>query len=85
MWKHGQFDRIDLQPISRDETATLLAAVLGGPVDADATRRLWNLTRGNVLYLRNIVEQEAGDGRLIKQHGYWRGRASLSCQPAWQK
>jgi hypothetical protein len=71
MWKHGQFDRIDLQPISRDETATLLAAVLGGPVDADATRRLWNLTRGNVLYLRNIVEQEAGDGRLIKQHGYW--------------
>ena len=30
------------------------------------------LTRGNVLYLRNIVEQEVGDGRLAQQHGYWR-------------
>lgn len=71
MWTHDQFERIDLQPISRDETATLLSAALGGPVDADATRRLWNLTRGNVLYLRNIVEQEVADGRLAERHGLW--------------
>lgn len=71
MWKHGEFRRMDLQPISRDESTALLSATLGGPVDADATRRLWNLTRGNVLYLRNIVEQEVADGRLAQQHGYW--------------
>ena len=23
-------------------------------------------------YMRNIVEQEVGDGRLVRQHGYWR-------------
>ena len=71
MWTHEGFQRIDLQPISRDETATLVSAVLGGPVDADAIRRLWNLTRGNVLYLRNIVEQEVADGRLAERHGFW--------------
>jgi len=71
MWTHEQFQRIDLQPISRDETASLLSATLGGPVDADATRRLWNLTRGNVLYLRNIVEQEVADGRLAERQGFW--------------
>jgi len=71
MWTREQFERIDLQPISRDETATLVSAALGGPVDADATRRLWNLTRGNVLYLRNIVEQEVADGRLAERHGFW--------------
>ncbi len=71
MWTHGDIHRIDLQPISRDETATLLSATLGGPVDADAMRRLWNLTRGNVLFLRNIVEQEVADGRLAEQHGFW--------------
>jgi DNA-binding CsgD family transcriptional regulator len=72
IWKGGQFDRLDLQPLSPDETSTLLAAALGGSVHPDAAQRLWKLTRGNVLYLRNIVEQEVADGRLDMQHGYWR-------------
>ena len=41
-------------------------------MDADAAERLWKLTRGNALYLRNIVEQEVADGRLVNEHGYWR-------------
>ena len=41
-------------------------------MDPDAAQRLWTLTRGNVLYLRNIVEQEVADGRLEMQCGYWR-------------
>ena len=72
IWKVGQFDRLDLQPLSLDETTALLSATLGGSVDPDAAQRLWTLTRGNVLYLRNIVEQEVADGRLVQQHGYWR-------------
>ena len=35
-------------------------------------QRLWKLTRGNVLYLRNIVEQEVADGRIVQENGYWR-------------
>jgi predicted ATPase len=31
MWKHGEFRRMDLQPISRDESTALLSATLGGP------------------------------------------------------
>ena len=72
IWKAGQFDRLDLQQLSLDETATLLSATLAGPVDADAAERLWKLTRGNVLYLRNIVEQEVADGRIVQENGYWR-------------
>jgi DNA-binding CsgD family transcriptional regulator len=72
VWKDGQFDRLDLQPLSRDETSDLLSAVLGGRVDPDAARRLWNLTHGNVLYLRNIVEQEIASGRIEEQNGCWR-------------
>jgi DNA-binding CsgD family transcriptional regulator len=72
VWKGGQFHRLDLQPLSQDETASLMAATLGGPVDPDVARRLWRLTRGNVLYLRNIVEQEVADGRLARPNGYWR-------------
>ena len=72
IWTVGQFDRLDLQPLSLDETTTLLSATLDGPVDPGAAQRLWKLTRGNVLYLRNIVEQEVADGRIVQRHGYWR-------------
>ena len=71
IWRGGQFDRLDLQPLSADEIAELLTATLGGPVDPDAATRLWKLTRGNALYLRNIVEQEIADGRIQQQNGYW--------------
>jgi hypothetical protein len=72
IWKVGRFDRLDLQPLSLEETTTLLSATLDGSVDPDAAQRLWKLTRGNALYLRNIVEQEVADGRIVRQHGYWR-------------
>jgi DNA-binding CsgD family transcriptional regulator len=72
IWKAGQFDRLDLQPLSPDETTSLLSVTLGGYVDPDAVQRLWALTRGNGLYLRNIVDQEVADGRLVQQRGYWR-------------
>ncbi len=72
IWTAGQFDRLDLQPLSLDETAALLSATLDGPVDPAAAQRLWKLTRGNVLYLRNIVEQEVADGRIVQLRGYWR-------------
>jgi DNA-binding CsgD family transcriptional regulator len=72
VWKSGQFDRLDLQPLSLEESTALLSTTLDGTVDSETARRLWELTRGNVLYLRNIVEQEIGDGRLTKQQGHWR-------------
>lgn len=72
IWAVGQFDRLELRPLSLDETGALLSGALGAPVDPVAAQRLWQLTRGNVLYLRNIVEQEAADGRIVQQGGYWR-------------
>nr|WP_197283765.1 LuxR family transcriptional regulator [Mycobacterium sp. Marseille-P9652] len=72
IWALSHFDRLDLQPLSADETAKLLSDALGGPMDPVASQRLWKLTRGNVLYLRNIVEQEVADGRIVQEQGYWR-------------
>ncbi len=72
IWKLGHFDRLDLQPLSPAGTAELLAATLGGPVDYEAAQHLWAMTRGNVLYLRNIVDQEVADGRLAQHAGHWR-------------
>ena len=72
IWRSGQFDRLDVQPLSLDESSSLLSATLGGSADPDAAQRLWRLTRGNALYLRNLVEQEVADGRLEVRDGFWR-------------
>ena len=82
VWRNGQFERLDLQPLSADETTALLCAALGGPVEPAAARRLWKLTRGNALYLHHIVEQEVSDGRLVEEHGYWRWSGEPVVAPA---
>ena len=52
-------------------------------MDPEAAQRLWTLTRGNVLYLRNIVEQEVADGRIAKSTGAGGGLVIRSCRQAW--
>jgi hypothetical protein len=45
LWKDGYLDRVDLAPFTLSETATVLEAVLGGPVDPATTARLWQLSQ----------------------------------------
>jgi DNA-binding CsgD family transcriptional regulator len=82
LWQGGQFDRLDLEPLSRDDTAALVSATVGGLVDPLAAERLWQLTRGNVLYLRNIVEHEAMEGRLALRDGTWQWTGDLVVPPS---
>ncbi len=72
LWKDADLDRLDVQPLSKAATAALVSKTLGGHLAPDATDRLWTLTQGNPLYLRNIVEQEVTDGRLAVRHGVWK-------------
>ncbi|ORW86760.1 helix-turn-helix transcriptional regulator [Mycobacterium sp. IEC1808] len=71
LWTGSAFDRLDVQPLSEDETTALVSTALGGPLDPHAAEWLWRLTRGNPLYLRNIVEREFADGRLVAERGCW--------------
>ena len=71
LWKLGQFDRVDLGPLSPGETTALLSATLDGAIDPQTAGSLWQLTHGNALYLRHIVEQAVADGRLEQKNGYW--------------
>ena len=71
IWAAGGFERLDLPPLSLDHTTSLLTATLAGPVEPVSVQRLWKLTDGNPLYLRNIVEQEVGGGRLAQHRETW--------------
>jgi DNA-binding CsgD family transcriptional regulator len=72
LWKDGHLRRLDLQPLSVEETAAMVESVLGGPVDSTTARRLWAITRGNTLYLRHLFDGELGAGRLREVGGVWR-------------
>src|SRR6266704_1494136 len=41
LWKDGASDYVELQPLSEDDLARLLAGALGGEVEAGMSRRLW--------------------------------------------
>ncbi len=70
LWTDAHFSRLDLQPLSREETTRLAGSALHGAVHPDAAARLWELTRGNPLYLETVIDRETSDGRLVRRAGH---------------
>ncbi len=73
LWKDRVADRIDLNPFTTTEVDALLADALGGPLTLDTANRIWAATRGNPLFLRELVRTELDEGTLVKSDGVWVG------------
>lgn len=78
LWKDGLAERVDIQALSETETGELVEHALGGPVGPTARRRLWELTEGTPLYLREVVRAALGQGVLVREAGGWRWRGTLA-------
>jgi DNA-binding NarL/FixJ family response regulator len=78
LWKDSLLDRLELQPLSRNESDRLLQTVLDGPVSPECADRMWRLSRGNVLYLHHLVEHERQCGRLVRVDDLWRSTGTAS-------
>ena len=48
-----------------------MTEVLGDDVHSGTARRLWNYTRGNVLFLRQLIEDEIAANRLVRRADMW--------------
>jgi DNA-binding CsgD family transcriptional regulator len=82
LWKDGHLQRLDLQPLSGRESDILLQSALGGPVSTACAERMWRLTRGNVLFLHQLVNQEVQAGRLLSRDGQWRWVGTMEVSPS---
>ncbi len=82
LWKDGLLRRLELQALSREESDTLLRTVLDGPVHPDCGKRMFNLSRGNVLFLRHLVDDERDAGRLTVVDGEWRWTGTPLASPS---
>ncbi len=80
LWKDGYLEWLEMQPFTRQETATLLESVLGGTVEELSADFIWESSEGNPLFLRHLVTGALEAGTLRKADGVWqiRGRAQVS-------
>jgi DNA-binding CsgD family transcriptional regulator len=78
VWKDGYLDRHEVTALAPAQSAALLAARLAGPVEPDSARRLHELSDGNVLFLRHVVEGELAAGHLVDRADGWRWDGDLA-------
>ncbi|MCU1455838.1 MAG: hypothetical protein JWN46_3984, partial [Acidimicrobiales bacterium] len=71
MWRDGHAERVELAPLSKDETRALVEVVLGGPCRPITLQLFWDACLGNVLYLREIVRAIADTDVLRLVEGRW--------------
>ncbi|MET8304324.1 LuxR C-terminal-related transcriptional regulator [Micromonospora sp. NPDC005257] len=80
LWTDDLADLVEVGPLRRDETTGLLAAILGGPVDACSSERLFQLSAGNPLLLRELVL--AARDELNRRYGIWTWTGRLELAPS---
>jgi DNA-binding CsgD family transcriptional regulator len=82
LWKDHHLTRLDLNPLSRNESDALLDAALDGPVNTGCADRFWDLTGGNVLFLQQLVDYELDTHRLSFVGGQWQWDGPSDVSPS---
>jgi DNA-binding CsgD family transcriptional regulator len=77
LWKDGPAERIEVDVLKDAVVEELLVTVLAGPVDAAAMRQLTGRSRGNPMFLRELVTGALESGTLVDEGGIWRLRGAL--------
>ena len=65
LWRGDIGHRVELEPLSADDTARILRGALSGEVEPAAAERLWQLSEGNALLLREIVLAARDSAALV--------------------
>ena len=71
LWKNGPLERLEVAPLDRDATDTLVEAGLGGTADSATLSQLWELSRGYPLYVTELVAGSMAAGTLVSRDGLW--------------
>src|SRR5215471_10729794 len=71
LWRDGRLERVDLHDLSRANVDTLLHLALGGPIEAGAGQAFWESSRGNPLYVHELVLGALESGALVERSGVW--------------
>jgi DNA-binding CsgD family transcriptional regulator len=81
LYRDGVVPRLELQAISRAEFNGLVEGVLGSSVEIRTLNRLWEATKGNVLFVRELIGDALDADALRLDHGIWRWSGALGVAP----
>jgi DNA-binding CsgD family transcriptional regulator/RecA/RadA recombinase len=75
LWEDLEAPRLELRHLDEAHTARLLAAMLDGPFEQRVGSWIWGISRGNPLYVRELVMSGLASAGLEREDGLWRMRA----------
>ncbi len=80
LWKEDTARRMELAYLGDDAVRSLVEAALGDPVEEAALDWVAEVSRGNVLYVRELVRGAVEAEALVRSGGFWRleGRPTVS-------
>ncbi len=71
LWKDQALRRIDVGPLDRAGSDAVASGMLDGPISVALASRLWEITRGNALFLREVLWTSRIDGAVARGPHYW--------------
>ncbi len=77
LWKDHGVERLTIEPLDRDDADQLVATMLGGDLDQTIRSMLWDKTRGNPLFIRELVLGAVESGALSNRMGRWQADGEL--------
>lgn len=81
LWKEGLAERFEVRALSPDETRQLVEAALGSQVESLTMHRLVQATRGNALFLRELILGAMESGDLLESGGLWQWAGPFTAPP----
>lgn len=67
----ARLPRIPVPSLTAEGVSSLVTQVLGARLESSSAQRFWSYTRGNALYLRQLVTDEIAAGRLTRRSDVW--------------
>ncbi|WFE24095.1 LuxR C-terminal-related transcriptional regulator [Solwaraspora sp. WMMD937] len=82
LWADDLVVHDELAPLDVVDSTGLLMELLGGPLDPASAERLWRLSEGNPLLLRELVIAAQSGQELTQAYGVWRWTGRLELAPS---
>ncbi|MFY1695505.1 MULTISPECIES: LuxR C-terminal-related transcriptional regulator [unclassified Solwaraspora] len=82
LWADDLVGHEELAPLGFADTTGLLAELLGGELDPASAERLWRLSEGNPLLLRELIIAAQSGQELTQTYGVWRWTGRLELAPS---
>ncbi|MDI3212450.1 LuxR family transcriptional regulator [Arthrobacter sp. AL12] len=71
LWFEGIAERLDLRPLTQQQTYDILEGTLGSQILPSVAEVLWEASEGNPLLLSGLIDDAKTDGTLLQRNGVW--------------